>query len=63
MSEYLFRIKNYLKETLSEIKKMNFITPEETFQKTMEVLLFSFFFLVFFAVVDLFFLVLILNLK
>ncbi|GBD34457.1 Protein translocase subunit SecE [bacterium HR35] len=63
MSEYLLKLKNYLKETLAEIKKMNFITPEETFQKTMEVLFFSFFFLVFFALVDLAFLVLILNLK
>jgi len=59
----LTKIKKYLQETLAEIKKINFISFNETLKKTMDVILFSIFFLIIFSLVDTVFTFLILHLK
>jgi len=63
MFDKINKIKKYLKETLAEVRKMNFISFNETIRKTFDVIFFSIFFLIIFSLVDTFFTFLILNLK
>jgi len=63
MFDKINKAKTYLKETLTEIKKMNFISFNETMKKTFDVIFFSIFFLIIFSLVDTFFTFFILNLK
>lgn len=57
------KIKTYLKETISEVKKINWLSKKETIDLTLNVILFSLFFLIFFAVVDSFLIYLIIKIK
>ncbi|MER3406826.1 MAG: preprotein translocase subunit SecE [Patescibacteria group bacterium] len=57
------KIKTYLKETISEVKKINWLSKKETIDLTLNVILFSLFFLIFFAVVDSLLIYLIIKIK
>ncbi|MCS7200967.1 MAG: preprotein translocase subunit SecE [Patescibacteria group bacterium] len=48
----LDRIKNYLKDSLIELKKVKWLTRQETINLTLEVLIFSFIFLVIYGIFD-----------
>jgi preprotein translocase SecE subunit len=63
MFDKISKVKKYLQETLTEVKKMNFISFNETMRKTFDVIFFSIFFLIIFSLVDTLFTFLILHLK
>lgn len=48
----LDRIKNYLKDSLIELKKVKWLTRQETINLTLEVLIFAFIFLVIYGIFD-----------
>jgi preprotein translocase SecE subunit len=46
------RIKNYLKESFLELKKVKWLTREETINLTLEVIIFSLIFVVIYGIFD-----------
>ncbi|MCL4358317.1 MAG: preprotein translocase subunit SecE [Patescibacteria group bacterium] len=46
------KIKNYFKESISELRKVNWLTKNETIQMTIEVIMFSLFFAAAYGLVD-----------
>jgi preprotein translocase SecE subunit len=46
------KIKNYLKESFLELKKVNWLTREETINLTLEVIIFSLIFVVIYGIFD-----------
>ncbi|GIW67496.1 MAG: hypothetical protein KatS3mg096_364 [Candidatus Parcubacteria bacterium] len=48
----LVKIQNYLKESFLELKKVKWLTREETFNLTLEVIIFSLIFVVIYGVFD-----------
>ena len=45
-------IKNYLKESISEFKKVNWLTWKETVDLTVKVILFTILFAIFYGIID-----------
>jgi len=46
------KIKNYLKESFLELKKVNWLTRQETLDLTLQVILFSLIFVVIYGIFD-----------
>ena len=46
------RVKNYLKESIIEFKKVNWLTLKETTDLTIKVILFTILFAIFYGIID-----------
>lgn len=46
------RIINYIKDSISEFKKVKWLTPKETFNFTLNVILFTIIFSIFYGILD-----------
>jgi len=46
------KIKNYLKESFLELKKVKWLTRQETIDLTLQVIIFSFIFLIIYGIFD-----------
>jgi len=60
MAKYLKQLKNYLQESLAELKKVKWLTLDETLKITSDVLMFVIIFVIFFAVLEIIFWLLVL---
>lgn len=56
MIKLLKEIKSYLKESWSELKKVTWLSLEDTIKITSNVLVFSIIFLIFFSIIEIIFL-------
>lgn len=48
----IVKIRNYIKESFDELKKVKWLSQKETLNYTIEIILFSFFFLIIYGIFD-----------